>query len=98
MSIDENQTPTEPISIYSHVAQLVQAMTEISWQKLGLHADMVTGKVEPNLSEAKVAIDLTAYLAGVLEPQLDSEDLRQVQNIVRDLRLNYVQKAKEISS
>ena len=95
MSSPEGMTRTEPISVYEHVAQLIQAMTEVSWQKLGLHADMVTGKVEPNLAEAKVSIDITAYLVGILEPELDEADRRQIQNIVRDLRINFVQKTQE---
>ncbi|RYG47844.1 DUF1844 domain-containing protein, partial [bacterium] len=52
--------------------------------------DIISGQVEENLGEAKIAIDLTAHLASVLEPQLDEEDRRRVQGIVRDLRVNFV--------
>jgi hypothetical protein len=42
-----------------------------------------------------LAIDAAAALAGVIEPQLeDDADRRRVQNLVRDLRVNYVQKAE----
>ena len=56
---------------------------------------MITGKLDKNLAEAKVAVDLTAHLAGILEVKLDADDRRRVQSLVTDLRLNFIQKSKE---
>jgi hypothetical protein len=98
MSDEEQSNPSQPISVYEHIAQILQAMATISWQKLGLQPDMITGKVVHNIAEAKVAIDVTAYLAGIIETDLDSEDRRRIQGLVRDLRINYVQKAKELGA
>ena len=98
MADEEQPYPTEPISVYDHLAQITQAMATISWQKLGLQPDMATGKLVQNISEAKVAIDVTAHLAGIIEPELDAEDRRRIQAMVRDLRINYVQKAKELGA
>jgi len=84
--------------VYDHIAQILQAMSTISWQKLGLQPDMMTGKLAQNIAEAKVAIDATAYLASILEPELDVDDRRRIQGMVRDLRINYVQKAKELGT
>jgi hypothetical protein len=52
---------------------------------------MVTGKIEPNLSDARVAIDVAQYLVSCLETQVDDEDKRQLQSIIRDLKINFVQ-------
>ncbi|RYG36001.1 DUF1844 domain-containing protein [bacterium] len=83
---NDKKTP----GVYEYIFSAFQQMTEISWSKLGLTPDIISGQVEENLGEAKVAIDLTAHLASVLEPQLDEEDRRRVQGIVRDLRVNFV--------
>jgi hypothetical protein len=56
---------------------------------------MVTGQIAPNLDQARVAVDVVAYLASQFEGQLEADDRRNVQALVRDLRLNYVQKVKE---
>jgi hypothetical protein len=98
MEDQENSAPGEPISVYEHLAQILQAMATISWQKLGLQPDMMTGKIAQNIPEAKVAIDVAAYLAGIVEAELDVEDRRRIQGMIRDLRINYVQKAKELGS
>lgn len=92
------ETPKTAPTVYQHLAIMLDQIAAVSWQKLGLHPDMVTGKLEPNLAEAKVAIDVSGYLAQQLEPTLDDEDRRQVQHLVRDLRLNYVQKMQESGS
>lgn len=84
-----------PPSVYDYIAVAIQQMAQVAWQKLGLQPDTISGKLEQNLSEAKVAIDVVANLAGVLEPQLDDADRRQVQGMLRDLRMNFVQKSQE---
>jgi hypothetical protein len=92
---DQEEEKREPVSVYEHVARMLEAMAVISWQKLGLQPDMITGKVVANFAEAKVAIDTTAFLASQLESELDDEDRRRIHGMVRDLRINYVQKMKE---
>ncbi len=49
---------------------------------------------EWNLTEAKVAIDVTTHLASFVQPQLDEADQRHMHNLIRDLRINYVEKTK----
>ncbi len=88
MSEEAQQAPT----VFDHIAVLLDQMAGVAWQKLGLQPDMVTGKIEPDLEQARVAIDVVSFLAGKLETQLDDDDKRQVQSLVRDLKINFVQK------
>ena len=53
---------------------------------------MITGKIEPDLAQARVAIDVVGYLSSQIEPQLDEDDKKQIHSLVRDLKINYVQK------
>jgi hypothetical protein len=88
MSEQTREAPT----VFDHIAVMLDQMAGVAWQKLGLQPDMVTGQIEPNLEQARVAIDVVSFLAGRLEPQLDEDDKRQVQSLVRDLKINFVQK------
>ena len=94
MSDNEAEKPSKPLSIYDILAILIEQLSAVSWQKLGLQPDHVTGKLEPDLIEAKVAIDVTANLIQHLESQLDDDDKRRLHNLLRDLRINYVQKSQ----
>lgn len=96
MSETENQVPKEPPSVYQHLMVMLEQMAQVSWAKLGLQPDIITGKLEQNLPEARVAIDVTAKLADILEPQLDDADRRRLHGLLRDLRINFVQKNTEV--
>jgi hypothetical protein len=80
--IQERKSPT----IYDHLAILLDQLSGVAWQKLGLQPDMITGKIEPDLTQAKVAIDVVSYLSSQLESQLDEEDRKHIHSLVRDLK------------
>lgn len=88
---EDIQQRTAP-TIYDHLAVILDQLGSVAWQKMGLMPDMVTGKLEPDLGQAKVAIDMVSHICSVLETQLDDDDKRQLQNLVRDLKVNYVQR------
>jgi hypothetical protein len=94
----EETTPREPIDVYQVLATLVEQMASISWQKLGLQPDIMSGQIHQDLIQARVAIDATAKLSEVLETSLDDEDKRRIQGLVRDLRINWVEKNREVES
>ena len=81
----------QPVDVYELLAVMLEQLSAIAWQKLGLQPDFVTGKIEKDAVQCKAAIDTVAALAQVLEAQLDGEDKRRVQNLVRDLQINYVE-------
>jgi hypothetical protein len=88
MSEETREAPT----VFDHIAVLLDQMAGVAWQKLGLQPDMVTGKIEPDLDQARVAIDVVSFLSNKLEPQLDEDDRLQIQSLVRDLKIIFVQK------
>ncbi len=98
MSASESETPKKPISVYDILTILIEQMSSVAWQKLGLQPDSVTGRIGVDLAEAKVAIDVVANMVHQLESQLDDEDRRQVNSLVRDLRINYLNKSQGASS
>lgn len=90
----DEKTERKALSVYDMVMVMTDQMAAVAWQKLGLQPDMVTGQIEQNLEEAKVAIDITTQLASFIEPRLDDADKREIHTLIRNLRLNYVEKAK----
>lgn len=89
------EQPTQPVDVREVLAFMIDQTAGFAWQKLGLQPDMATGAIHRDLAQARIAIDATAALSGVLEPNLDDEDRRQLQNLVRDLRVNFVEKSAE---
>ena len=94
----DNEVDSEakaPLSVYAVLATFVDQMAGIAWIKLGLQPDFVTGEIAFDVGEAKVAIDTVAELVRILDTELDEEDRRRLQSLVRDLRLNYVNKQQQ---
>lgn len=85
-------TPTP--TVYDHLLVMFEQMVVVAWAKLGLRPDPLSGKLEPNIAEAKVAIDVVTFIGTQLEQQLEDEgDRRQIQNVMRDLKINFVQRS-----
>ena len=96
MSEETEKREAEPLDVYTMLAMMLEQMASVAWQKPGLQPDIITGKISRDIAQAKVAVDVTAQLATHLEPNLDEEDRRRVQGLVRDLKLNWVEKNKEV--
>ena len=88
------ETESQPVDIYSVLAMTVEQFSALTWQKMGLQPDYMTGKIEKNLGQCKVALDATSALVALLEPNLEDSDRSQLQNLVRDLRMNFVEHSK----
>lgn len=98
MSDENAQGEEDRVSVYTVIMAMVDQMAAIAWQKMGLQPDLFTGSVTVDLSEAKVAIDVTTHLATFLEPHLDEDDKRRLGNLIRDLRVNFVGMGKEANA
>jgi hypothetical protein len=61
-----------------------------AWQALGLMPNPGTGKVEKDLVQARAAIDTAAFILGQLEKKIGGKELRDLQNVVADLKANFV--------
>lgn len=82
------------VSVYELVMVMADQTASVAWAKLGLHPDPMSGEICQDLAEAQVAIDLVAHLAAVLDEKLDESDRRDMQNLVRNLRMNFVEQSK----
>ncbi|MCL6640501.1 MAG: DUF1844 domain-containing protein [Candidatus Rokubacteria bacterium] len=62
-----------------------------AWAAMGLVADPTTGKVERNLDHAQLAIDAAGALADLLRPRVGNAERREIERVLADLRLNFVE-------
>ena len=84
-----------PLDVYMVLRAAVNQFSSAAWQMLGLHADPFTGKVQKNIEQARIAIDVTAFLVEKLLPHLQGQEARDYQALLTDLRLNFVRQAGE---
>lgn len=91
---EEPTQDQKPVDVYEVFGLMLSQLAEIAWTKLGLRPDLATHRIEKDLDQARVTIDLIGQIARVLEPKLDEEDKRQVRNMVSDLKMNFVNQSQ----
>ncbi len=65
------------------------------WEYLGLIMNPETKEINKDLKKAKIAIDTVAFLYDQIKDDLNPEDFKRIENLLANLRMNYVEKLKE---
>lgn len=79
----------EPIQVAALVSFFITELSTLAWQRMGLVPD-ITGKIEKDIEQARLAIDCTAALVEKLSPMLSDTERRDLQILISNLRLNFV--------
>ena len=66
-----------------------------AWEYLGLIMNSETKEINKDLKKAKIAIDTVAFLYDQIKDDLNPEDFKRIENLLANLRMNYVEKLKE---
>ncbi|GIV21527.1 MAG: hypothetical protein KatS3mg023_3278 [Armatimonadota bacterium] len=91
----EEQRQKQPVDVITVALWMIEEMQAQAWVKLGLWKDPVSGELHTDLPQAKIAIDCVAALAEVLQPHLADSQRRDLERLLTDLRLNFVQRTAE---
>jgi len=89
-SLEENALP----DIYSVLMLFLGEMRSHAWLRMGLVANPVTGMIERDLAQARVAIDTAVFLAGQIEGVLPPEERLPLRAMISDLQINFVEQSK----
>jgi hypothetical protein len=66
-----------------------------AWEYLGLIMNPETKEMNKDLKKAKITIDTVAFLYDQIKDDLNPEDFKRIENLLANLRMNYVEKLKE---
>jgi len=89
---EENKQELNPY-FYSLVMSLVQA----GLQQLGKVSNPITGRVEKNLNECQLTIDMLEMLREKTSGNLGPDELQALQHGIADLKMNYSDEASKKS-
>ncbi|MEA1940546.1 MAG: DUF1844 domain-containing protein [Candidatus Caldatribacteriota bacterium] len=66
-----------------------------AWEHLGLMMNPDTKETKKDLKKAKIAIDTVSFLYDKIKDELLQEDIKRVEDLMSNLKMNYVEKLKE---
>lgn len=97
---DQPEAPSDPLA---HLAALevpqallwcIGLLTELAWQKMGLHLNPLTGQIHADLRQARLAIDSVAVLVEMVREHISERDYEALRTQLMNLRLNYAEQAR----
>ncbi len=84
-----------PLDLPTALSFCVNMLNEVAWMKMGLIPNPLNGKVERDLTQAKAAIDAVSDLVPRLEPFIPEAQRRDLQVMLSNLRINFVQQSQK---
>jgi len=79
----------------SLIATCISLLANKAWQAMGLVPNPATKAIERHFDEAQLAVDAAAALADLLRPRVGDRERRELETLVANLRINFVeQKSK----
>jgi len=85
---DMNNMP--PVDVYSVIKSFISILSSQTWLWLGLFKNPTTGKLETDLQQARVAIDIIAVLIEKVNDNSTPAEQRELRDLINDLRMNFV--------
>ncbi len=89
----QEQQHAEPVDVVTVALWMIDELQAQAWIKMGLWKDPVTGELHTDLPQARIAIDCVSAMAEVLKPHLSDAQRRDMERLLTDLRLNFVQRS-----
>ncbi len=70
--------------------QLVLMFQQAAWQQLGKVPNPMTNKIERDLEQARMSIDMLDMLKSRTQGNLGGDETRMLDHVVRELKLNFL--------
>jgi len=78
-----------------HFMSLVFSLSQAAMQQMGKITNPLTGKIEKNLQQAELTIDMLNMLRDKTEGNLVKEEDRLIKDTIANLQLNFVEEKKK---
>lgn len=79
----------------SYFITLISSLATACWQQLGKIANPLTGKLERNLDQAKISIEILNMLKEKTKGNLTPEEENFIENTIANLQINYADEVKK---
>jgi len=76
----------------------ISVLSELAWQKMGLHINPVTKQIEIDFKQARLAIDIIAFLIEMLRDWVSEREYDSLRTMLANLRLNFAEQVQRQQS
>ena len=87
------EVPLQALDVYDILRFVVSLLTQQAWVSLGIQKAPGAEEVEQDLPQAKVAIDTLEFVIDKLAPDLEPQEVAELNSALSNLQINYVKRA-----
>ncbi len=87
--LPEEQRSAVPTKPEDFILFAISFLTELAWQRMGLHIDLVKKEIVRDLDQAKLAVDAVGALSELIYSKVDRQTAEALRTSLANLRLNY---------
>ena len=89
----QGQAPPPEMRTEDALRFAVSLFADLAWINMGIRANPATNETKTDIGQARLAIDAIGALVQLMEGRLDPREVREMNNLLSTLRLNYVERA-----
>jgi len=89
---EQEQAPPPEMRTEDILRFAINLFAEQAWINMGIRANPATNETKTDLGQARLAIDALGALVQLTEGRLDPREVRELNNLLATLRLNYVER------
>ncbi len=76
----------------------INLLSELAWQKMGLHINPVTKQLETDFPQARLAIDAVGQLVELLRNHVGEREYNELRTLLANLQLNFAHQVQRQQS
>ncbi len=80
-----------PKDIYSTVQMMIASLGQQAWVNMGMQPNPLSGAVQKDLKQAKVAVDCVTALTEIIKDGLERQQQLELETLKQNLQLNLIQ-------
>jgi hypothetical protein len=92
-SPEQEQAPPPEMRTEDALRFAISLFADLAWINMGIRANPATNETKADLGQARLAIDAITALVQLTGGRLDPREVREMNNMLSTLRLNYVERA-----
>lgn len=89
------QAEAPPPNVYAMLEFMATMFAEQAWQFMGIRLAPGQKELIKDMAQAKVAIDMVAFINDKLHPVMSEQDRIAMRGLVSDLQLNFVRHSQQ---
>jgi hypothetical protein len=89
----EERFELPPVDVYALLNSFIGILGAHAWQWMGLVKNPVTGQLDKDMTQAKIAIDTVSAIIAQLEGKAPPAEHQELRSLLSDLQINFVKQS-----